>query len=469
MKLKSIVHPLFAIVAFVPFAACTLMAQSANVWLTTPDKSSLVAQQPNGLQFSNPKKDVPTIAVDDAKKFQTIDGFGFALTGGSAQLLMHMSAPARASLLKQLFSNDGDGIGVSYLRVSIGSSDMNANVYSYDDMPAGETDPTLAKFSLSPDEVDVIPALKEILAINPKIKILGSPWSAPAWMKTNDKSKGGTLKPEYYKAYAKYFVKYVEGMKAAGITIDAITVQNEPLNPKNTPSMVMFAKQEDNFIKNALGPAFKKAHIRTKILIYDHNPDVTSYALSILKDPDASKYVDGSAWHLYGGAITALTEVHDTFPNKNIYFTEQSITGGHHETGIDISEPVSDVVIGATRNWSKNVLLWNLAADPEDGPHTNDGGCGSCSGAITLDGDNATLNVAYYVIAQVSKFVPPGSVRVDSSDVEQLANVAFRTPDGKMVLIVSNTGNFPTTFNVSYHGKAVTATLPDGDVATYVW
>ncbi len=469
MKLKSIVHPLFAFVAFVPFAACSLMAQTANVWLTTPDKSSLVAQQPNALQFSTAKNDVPTIAVDDAKKFQTIDGFGFALTGGSAQLLMHMSAPARASLLKQLFSTAGDGIGVSYLRVSIGSSDMNANVYSYDDMPAGETDPTLAKFSLAPDEVDVIPALKEILALNPKIKILGSPWSAPAWMKTNDKSKGGTLRPEYYKAYAQYFVKYIEGMKAAGIAIDAITVQNEPLNPKNTPSMVMFAQQEDNFIKDALGPAFKKAHIRTKILVYDHNPDVTSYALSILKDPDASKYVDGSAWHLYGGGITALTEVHDAFPDKSIYFTEQSITGGHHDTGIDISEPVSSVIIGATRNWSKNVLLWNLAADPEDGPHTNDGGCGSCSGAITLDGDDATLNVAYYVIAQVSKFVPPGSVRIESNNVEQLANVAFRTPDGKMVLIVSNTGNFPTTFNVSYHGKAMTATLPDGDVATYVW
>ncbi|MGC1920658.1 MAG: glycoside hydrolase family 30 beta sandwich domain-containing protein [Acidobacteriaceae bacterium] len=469
MKLKSIVHPLFAVVAFVPFAACTLVAQTATVWLTTPDKASLLAQQPKGLEFSHPKKDVPTIAVDDAKKYQTIDGFGFALTGGSAQLLMQMSAPARASLLKQLFSTDGDGIGVSYLRVSIGSSNMNAKVYSYDDVPAGESDPTLAKFSLAPDEVAVIPALKEILAINPKIKILGSPWSAPAWMKTNDKSKGGTLNPEDYKAYAKYFVKYVEGMKAAGIPIDAITVQNEPLNPKNTPSMVMFAKQEDNFIKDALGPAFKKAHLRTKILVYDHNPDVTSYALSILKDPDASKYVDGSAWHLYGGEISALTEVHDAFPNKNIYFTEQSIGDGHHQTNIDIAEPVSDVVIGATRNWSRNALLWNLAADPENGPHTNDGGCTSCAGAITLDGDNASLNVAYYVIAQASKFVPAGSVRVDSNDVEQLANVAFRTPDGKMVLIVSNTGNFPTTFNVSYHGKAMTATLPEGDVATYVW
>ncbi|MGH9616326.1 MAG: glycoside hydrolase family 30 protein [Acidobacteriaceae bacterium] len=468
MKSKSIVRPLVAFFAAF-LAAGTMMGQTVTVWLTTPDKSSLVARQPAQLHFATNKKDLPTIAVDDGKRFQSMDGFGFALTGGSAQLLMQMTPPARSALLKQIFSTEGDGIGVSYLRVSVGSSDMNARVYSYDDLPAGETDPTLAKFSLAPDRVAVIPVLKEILAIDPGIKILGSPWSAPAWMKSNDSSKGGYLKPEYYKTYAEYFVKYIEGMRAAGIAIDAITVQNEPLNPKNTPSMVMFAQQEDNFIKDALGPAFQTAGVKTKILIYDHNPDVVSYALSILKDPVASEYVDGSAWHLYGGSITALTEVHDAFPNKNIYFTEQSITGPPHATSIDISEPVSEVVIGATRNWSKNVLLWNLAADPEDGPHTNNGGCTSCHGAITLDGDSATLNVAYYVIAQISKFVRPGSVRIWSNDLEQLANVAFVTPDGKMVLVVSNTGNFPKTFNVSYHSKTMTSTLPEGDVATYVW
>ncbi len=409
------------------------------------------------------------IAIDDKRTFQSVDGFGFALTGGSAQLLMRMSPEARAALLKELFSTDGNGIGVSYLRVSIGSSDMNEHVFSYDDLPAGETDVQLKKFSLAPDQADVIPVLKQILAIDPKIKILGSPWSAPAWMKTNDNSKGGSLKPEYYPVYAQYFVKYIEGMRSAGIPIDAITIQNEPLNPKNTPSMVMFAEQQDVFIKKDLGPAFQKEGIKTKILLYDHNLDVPSYPLSILKDPAASKYVAGSAFHLYGGDVSALTQVHDAFPNKAIYFTEQSITEPRHATTMDIAEPVSRVPIGVTRNWSRNVLLWNLAADPNDGPHTNNGGCTECQGAITLDGDTVTRHVAFYTTAHFSKFVRPGSVRVASNNLEQLDNVVFRTPDGKIVLVVANTGNFDRKFQVTYHGKTLTTSLLIGAVGTYVW
>jgi glucosylceramidase len=288
-------------------------------------------------------------------------------------------------------------------------------------------------------------------------------------MKTNDNSKGGNLKPEYYGAYANYFVKYVEGMKAAGITVDAITVQNEPLNPKNTPSMVMFAPELDAFIKNDLGPAFQKAGIKTKILLYDHNPDVPSYPLSILKDPAARRYVAGTAMHLYGGGVEILTKVHDAYPTKSIYFTEQSLSERPGATTINIAEPVSRILIGATRNWSKNVLLWNLAADPHYGPHTNNGGCTMCQGAITLDGDEATLHVAYYAVAHFSKFVRPGSVRLGTNDLEQLANVAFRTPDGKIVLVATNTGNFPKTFNIEYRGKTITPTLAPESVGTFVW
>ena len=398
-----------------------------------------------------------------------MDGFGFALTGGSAQLLMRMSAAQRTALLKELFTTGGDGIGVSYLRVSIGASDMNERVFSYDDLAAGETDVEMAKFNLGPDLTDVIPVLKEILAIRPGIKILGSPWSAPAWMKTNDDVKGGELKPEYYGAFAKYFVKYIEGMRAQGISIDAITVENEPLNPKNTPSMVMFAQQQDAFIAKDLGPAFEKAGIRTKILLYDHNPDVPSYPLSILGDPAASKYVDGTAFHLYGGETSVLTQVHDAYPKKNLYMTEQSVTGRRGGGPLGIAEPVRSVMIGSTRNWSRNVLLWNLAADPQNGPHTNNGGCTGCSGAITLDGDSATRNVAYYVVEHFSRFVPPDSVRVASSEMEQLASVAFLTPEGKVVLVVSNTGNFPKPFAVKYHGKFLQTMLPAESVGTYVW
>ena len=461
------------------FSSCALLFPSlssnaqqereARLWLTTPDRAAIVAPQATSLHFSSEAAKLPVLTVDDAQHFQTMDGFGFALTGGSAQLLMRMGAAQRAALLKELFTTGGDGIGVSYLRVTIGASDMNERVYSYDDLPPGETDVEMAKFSLGPDRADVIPVLKEILAIRPGIKILGSPWSAPGWMKTNNDVKGGELKPEYYGAFAKYFVRYIEAMRAEGIAIDAITIENEPLNPKNTPSMVVFAEEEDTFIAKDLGPAFERAGIRTKVLLYDHNPDVSSYPLSILSDAAASKYVDGTAFHLYGGDASVLTQVHDAYPNKNLYMTEQSVTARRGEGPLGIAEPVRRVMIGATRNWSRNVLLWNLAADPQNGPHTNNGGCTGCSGAITLDGDSVTRNVAYYVIEHFSKFVPPGSLRVASSEMEQLASVAFLTPEGRVVLVVSNTGNFPKPFAVNYHGKIFQTALPAESVATYVW
>ena len=452
--------------SFLPSSA--QQERDARLWLTTPDRTAIVALQANSLHFSSDAGQSLVLTVDDAQHFQTMDGFGFALTGGSAQLLTRMSAPQRAALLKELFTAGGDGIGVSYLRLSIGASDMNERVFSYDDLPPGETDVEMAKFNLGPDLADVVPVMKEILAIRPGIKILGSPWSAPAWMKSNDDVKGGKLKPEYYDAFAKYFVKYIEGMHEQGITIDAITVENEPLNPKNTPSMVMFAPEQEAFIAKHLGPAFEKAGIRTKILLYDHNPDVPSYPLSILGDPAANKYVDGTAFHLYGGETRVLTEVHDAFPKKNLYMTEQSV-GRRSQGPLGIAEPVRSVMIGAARNWSRSVLLWNLAADPQNGPHTNNGGCTGCSGAFMIDGDTATKNVAYYVMQHFSQFVPPGSVRIASSELEQSASVAFLTPEGKVVLVVSNTGNFQKPFAVKYQGKFFQTSLPAESVGTYVW
>ena len=439
-----------------------------QMWLTTADRSALLSLQPNPLHFSASSSAQASIEVNDMAQYQHMEGFGLAVTGGSAQLLMKMGPPQRTALLKELFGTQGDDIKISYIRVSIGSSDMNDHAYTYDDLPPGQTDMNLDKFSLAPDQVDVIPVLKEILSINPKIKILGSPWSAPAWMKTNDKLKGGHLKPECYEAFAKYLVKYVGGMKAEGIQLDTITVENEPLNPKNTPSMVLFASEEEAFVAKNLGPAFQKEGISTKILLYDHNPDVPSYPLSILADAEAGKYVSGTAFHLYGGDVSALTSVHDEYPNKGLYMTEQDVSQGS-EGPLGIAEGVRRVPIGAVRNWSLNVLLWNLAADPHFGPHTKDGGCTTCIGAITLDGNRVTHNLAYYTIAHFSKFAGPGSVRIASSEVEQLATAAFLNPDHKIVLVVSNTANFDRTFSVKYHGQLFTTTLPEESVGTYVW
>jgi glucosylceramidase len=445
------------------------MAQEqARLWLTTSDRSHLLSAEQAPLHFSASSSTRPTVEVNDAARYQPIDGFGFAITGGSAQLLMRMDPDKRHALLQELFAPSGEGIHSSYLRVTIGSSDMNARVYSYDDLPEGQTDAAMAHFSLAPDKAEVIPVLQEILAINPHIQILASPWSAPPWMKTNGKVKGGTLKPEFYQAYADYLVKYVQGMKAEGIPIDTITVQNEPLNPKNTPSMVLFAEQEGAFIAGNLGPAFARAGITTRILLYDHNPDVPSYALSILADPDASKYVDGTAFHLYGGDASILATVHNEYPNKNLYLTEQAITASAHEP-LGIAASIGFAMVGGTRNWCRNVLLWNLAADPDNGPHTNDGGCTGCQGAVTLDGNQVTRNLAYYTVAHFSKFVPSGSVRIASNELEQLADVAFRTPAGTIVLVLANTSNFPRIVSVRYHGKAFTTTLPAESAGTYVW
>ena len=440
-----------------------------SLWLTNPDGSALFQLQTPPVSFTKSSATSLVIDVDDTKTYQSMDGFGFALTGGSAQLIMKMDPAKRAALLQDLFAVDGNNIGTSYIRVSIGASDMNDHVYSYDDLPEGQTDPTMAKFSLDPDRADVIPVLKQILAINPKIGILASPWSAPLWMKTTGVARGGVLKPEYFGAYATYFVKYVQGMKAEGINIDTLTVQNEPLNEKNTPSMLMLESELDDFIKNDLGPAFQKASIKTKIVLYDHNLDHPAYPLSVLKDPAANKYVDGTGFHLYGGTVDALTQVHDAFPNKNLYFTEQSVSDHSGGSTRNVSKPVAKIVIGVTRNWSKNVLLWNLAADPNFGPHTNDGGCTGCQGAITIDGDNFTRNLAYYTIAHASKFVRPGSIHIGSNDLETLPNVAFKTPDGKKVLIVSNTGSTSQTFNIRYHGNVASTSLSAGAVGTYIW
>lgn len=441
---------------------------TADVWLTNADQSALFAKQAQPLVFSKNSGNDSTIVVDAKQTYQSIDGFGFTLTGGSAQLMMKMTPAARKALIQELFATDGRNIGISYLRVSIGASDLNEFVFSYDDLPAGQTDPTLTKFNLGPDKKDVVPVLKEILAVNPKIKILGSPWSAPVWMKTTGDTRGGSLKPDCFDVYARYLVKYIKAMKAEGIPVDAITVQNEPLHPGNNPSMLMLAPDQAQFVKANLGPAFKTAGLKTKIIIYDHNCDKPEYPISILNDPDAKKYIAGSAFHLYAGKIEALSEVHNAHPDKAVYFTEQWM-GTPANFKRDISSHITKLTIGATRNWSRTVIEWNLAADPNSNPHTDRGGCSSCMGGITIDNDNVMRNPAYYVVAHAAKFVRPGSVRIATNMVTDLPNVAFRTPDGKTVLIVINNGTAASNFNINYKGTTAKAGLAAGSVATYIW
>lgn len=437
------------------------------VWLTDPDASILFKEQPTGLHFSEIINNEQVIEVNDGEAFQSIDGFGYTLTGGSAMHLHKMEAASRASVLKELFATDRNNIGVSYLRISIGASDLDAGVFSYNDLPAGQTDEQMEKFSIAPDREHLIPVLKEILAINPSVKILGSPWSPPAWMKTNNNTIGGSLKPEYYDAYAKYFVKYIQAMQAEGIAIDAITIQNEPLHPGNNPSLLMQAEEQAAFIKQSLGPAFRTAGIHTKIIVYDHNADRPDYPATIYEDTEAAKYVDGAAFHLYGGSIDTLAQLHNAYPGKHLYFTEQWIGAPGNLKG-DLDWHIKNVIIGATRNWCRVALEWNLAADARLEPHTP-GGCTQCLGALTIEGNTVTRNPAYYIIAHAAKFVRPGAVRIASTNPDHLPNVAFKNKDGKSVLIVLNESDQSLSFAIKYNNKQAFATLNGGAAATYVW
>jgi len=437
-----------------------------DFWLTKNDQSVLLQKQSTVLSFGTTANFYSNIIVDTLQTYQTIDGFGFTLTGGSAFVIDELNATDKANLLNELFGNSSGSIGISYLRLSIGASDLNSFVFSYDDLASGNTDMNLDSFNLSNDTIDLIPVLKQIVEINPAIKIIAAPWSAPVWMKDNGSTIGGSLQTQYYDVYARYFVNYIMAMKANGITIDAITPQNEPLNSGNNPSLSMSAQEQTNFIKNNLGPAIKDAGLATKIITYDHNCDRPDYPIAVLTDPAANSFVNGSAFHLYAGDISALTTVHTAFPDKALYFTEQ-YTSSTGDFGGDLKWHLKNVIIGSMRNWSRVALEWNLANDPTYNPHTP-GGCDQCKGALTLGG-TISRNVGYYIVAHASKFVPAGSFRIASNITGSLQNVAFKTPSGKKVLIVENDGTSDATFNIQFNNKWTATTLPAGAVGTYIW
>lgn len=441
-------------------------AMEASYWITTADKTAALQLQPVNLIFGTSANSNENILVDTTQLFQTIDGFGYTLTGGSARLINSLPAANKTALLQELFSTQNNGIGISYLRISIGASDLSDEVFSYNDLPTGQTDVNLTQFNLSKDTQHLIPLLQQIVQINPNIKIMGSPWSPPVWMKDNQNSKGGSLLPAYYATYANYFVKYIQAMKTKGITVDAITIQNEPENPDNNPSMVMTATEQAAFIKNNLGPVFQQNNIATKIILFDHNCDHPNYPIAILNDAAAKPFINGSAFHLYAGDISALSTVRAAHPDKNIYFTEQW-TSSAGDFGGDLKWHIKNVLIGSMRNWSKNALEWNLANDPSFGPHTP-GGCTQCKGALTINGTTIEKNVAYYIIAHASKFVPMGSQRISSS-AGSVPNVAFLRQDGKKVLIALNESGNAKTFNIKFKDKWVVCTLAAGAVGTYIW
>jgi len=445
----------------------------AHVWLTRGDKTNLLSQGPDLSIKETASSNWPFIEIDTTTSLQTIDGFGAALTGSSAYLINRkLGESKRAQVLNSLF-NPGLGIGISCLRLTIGASDFSLSDFTYDDMPSGQTDFDLEHFSLSQDTLDVIPVMQEILQINPDIMLIGSPWSPPAWMKTNGSLEGGQLKPECYDVYAGYFVKYIRSMKEHGITIDAVTPQNEPLYfTANYPCMEMQADVQKDFIKEYLGPKFAESGIDSRIIIYDHNWDNTEYAISVLDDPEAAAYIAGSAFHAYAGNVSAMSVVHNAHPVKDLYFTEISGGGWATDFSANLMWYMQNIFIGTVNNWSGMALFWNLALDEASGPQNN--GCSNCRGVVTIDqsSGNVVKNEEYYALAHMSKFVRPGAVRIASGADPELSNVylaAFLNADGSKVLVICNNNGDSKTFTVSQGEKKFSYSLPAKAVATIVW
>jgi glucosylceramidase len=454
-------------------------------WITRNANALLQAMQPVAFSSSSPQDELPTIEVDDSRTFQPIEGFGFALTGGSAYLLAGMPAAERANLLQELFGLTDASVGLSCLRVSIGASDLGRKDFSYWGLRRGTANPDLGRFNLSAGDREVVPMLQEILRINPAVKIIASPWSAPPWMKSNGSYVAGRLKPEFYSEYARYFVKYVEAMREDGIHVSAVTPQNEPHNPKNEPSMEMSATEQADFIKGHLGPELRKGAPGTEILCWDHNCDEPGFPLTVLGDAEARAYTAGVAWHLYNGSPEAMSKVRAHYPDKKVYFTEQWVSAQDDFMGA-LRWHTKNIVIGSLRNWSRTALEWNLASDPRYSLHTRRGAVGALGGitigatvkhrrgvagapdGVTI-GATITRNPGYYLMAHSARFIRPGSVRVHSSEVDQLPNVTCRTPESRMVMVVMNDGDGPRRFRIQHQGASATLELGAGDIATLRW
>lgn len=444
----------------------------AKAWVTTGNRNRLLHQEGDIIIYEGQQTDLPSTSIDFDELFQEMEGFGAALTGSSAWLINRQMSNAQSQqLLTDLFHPD-NGIGISYLRLPMGSSDFSLSNYTYNDLLPGQSDPDLEFFSIAPDQSDIIPVLKRILEINPEIKIMGSPWSAPAWMKTSGSLMGGKLKEEWYETYALYFVKFIQAYAQEGIPIDAITPQNEPLNESSGyPTMRMEAQEQNVFIRDHLGPLFIEHGITTKIIIYDHNWDRFDYPIEILNDPVTRDYVEGSAFHAYGGSVSAMSQVHATHPDKGLYFTEISGGGWATDFSDNLKWNMSNIFIGTANHWSKNALLWNLALDQNDGP-TN-GGCQNCRGVVTiLPGGNVERNEEYYALGHMSKFIKPGARRAASTGFpssENLESVAFVNPDDSKVLVVLNSNNNQKSFAVNFNDKFFEYRIDGNAVATIVW
>lgn len=435
------------------------------------------------ISFDN-KKTETTIKLNKNKQFQTIDGFGAAITGSSSYNLLKMSAENRKSFLEKTFS-EKRGYGFSYVRVAIGCSDFSLSEYTCCEKIGIEN------FGLTDEEtIYVIPILKEILKINPYVKIMAAPWTAPRWMKVKEKESselynswtGGHVASKYYQDYATYFVKWIKAFNDNGIPIYAITPQNEPLNAGNSASTLMYWDEQRDFIKNALGPQFKKEGIKTKIYIFDHNYNYdgiasqNDYPLRIYEDKIAASYISGATYHNYNGNLSELNDIHNKIPDKEIIFTETSI--GTWNDGLNLKarliDEMNETALGTINNWCKGVIVWNLMLDNEKGPN-REGGCQTCYGTVDIDKSDyktITINSHYVIIAHLSAFIKPNAVRIEivnEGNIKGIINCAFLNSDGTYSLILSNNSKEQKNITINEGKKSFSYLCPANSILSFSW
>ncbi|MEO6923594.1 MAG: glycoside hydrolase family 30 beta sandwich domain-containing protein [Bryocella sp.] len=448
-----------------------LCAQDVHSFRTNAGLTETLTPQPVASFVPEQSSADLVIEVDENQKFQTMDGFGAAMTEGSAWLLeKKIPTSLKDRVMTRLFS-PGEGVGLSFIRLPIASTDLSLNHYSYDDVPAGQSDPQMKRFSTQHDEAYVFPAMRDALRQNPHMTVMASPWSPPAWMKTKPTMIGGKLRADRMADFSAYLVRSVQAFEHAGIPVQYLSVQNEPLNEtKDYPGTYMPATQQAQLIGRFLGPDLARAHLTTKVLAYDHNWDHPEYPIQVMSDPMAAPYVAGSAMHCYGGDPSAQNKIHARFPEKGIWLTECS--GGSWQTEVPL-QSTAHLLIRSTRAWAKAVVLWAIVLDSEHNPHS--GGCGKCRGLITLNLKSAepkvTYNGDFYALAQASKFVSPGATRIASTSFKQngLESVAFQNSDDSIALLVFNSGAKKTAFDIRWRGRTLTTSIPAGAFTTYSW
>lgn len=440
-----------------------------QIWLTTADEtqklSSQAAVQPDG-----PATGDEAVTIDPSKHFQTMHGFGAAMTDASAELLSRLPLDKRKAIMAELFGRANGGLGLSFMRLTVGASDFSRTHYSYDDTPGNAPDPQLRYFSIAPAERYIVPRVREALAINPQLKVMISPWSAPAWMKTTRSLIKGQLEPQYYDAFANYLARAVQAFGRDGVPVSMLTIQNEPnFEPGDYPGMRVDPPQRAEIIGRHVGPTFKALGIRTQILDWDHNWDHPEMPLAVLADSVARRYIAGVAWHCYDGDVPAQSPVHDAYPAKDTWETECSGGGWSPKFGETLSWMTDKLIIGAANNWARGSLVWNLALDPQHGPHH--GGCADCRGVITIDPATTAIirNVEYYVLGHASRFILPGAYRIGAiRRGEGVEAAAFLNLDGSRAAILHRTAGTGSV-TIALDGQRYTVALPVGSVATLRW